>query len=92
MHFKDGSEAKVGQRCRFKAGQYADDGKNFIYVQREGLIVSITPGATACNAQVAYPWLQVISGQGTPGEVRLVKLETATVTLGECERSDLPAT
>lgn len=82
-HFKDQSEAKVGDRCIFQSGGYDQDGKWNPKMTREGLIFDINPGAASCNAQVAYPLLE----NSPNGTSKLVRLTYAWVTLGDCERA-----
>jgi len=81
-HFKDGSEAKVGDRVRFP--HQAWDGQKSYPTKREGVITDITPGSESCNALVACVMLQQING------VRIVTPYVTHVTLGECDRGEVP--
>jgi hypothetical protein len=51
-HYKDGTEAKIGDVVRGKGYNVKDKDQNL----REfvGTVVGITPGSTACNIQVAH--------------------------------------
>lgn len=51
-HYKDGSKAKVGDVVRGKG--YNIKGKDGELKEIVGTVISITPGATSCNVQVAY--------------------------------------
>lgn len=81
-HFKDGSEAKVGDRLRFKTGRYVES--QWVDVMREAVIFSITPDSTSCNAVVAYISVEEQNG------VRFLRTDTSHVTLGDCERAEVP--
>jgi hypothetical protein len=82
-HYKDGSEAKVGDRCRFKTTQQKRDGSGFADTMREAVIFRIIPGASSCNALVAFPHIESDGEEGNRSHV--VKMTTSYVTLGECE-------
>lgn len=75
-HYKDGKEAKVGDRCRFKLYD--------VPAHVQGIVVSVSPQAQTCNALVAYPVLM----PAVPGhnQVPVVTLTTAWVTLGEADQ------
>lgn len=83
-HYRNGDEAKVGDRLHFSADWY-DPAGTWTKTVREGLVVQISPSAGTCNAQVVYPVLELFD-QGKPTEARVCRLVTAYVTLGECDR------
>lgn len=56
MHYKDGTEAKVFDRVKGK--MYGPDG----FAEREGVLVSITPGCISCNGQVAAGDIEHLGG------------------------------
>lgn len=79
MHYKDGQEAKLGDVAKFKTYHYSFADGASREVEKVGVLVSVTPGANACNGNVAHP---IAQGHGSS---LVVTLQTATVTLGECE-------
>jgi len=75
MHYKDGSEAKVGDVVKFprwKSGGNVPDA---------GTLTHITPGSQSCNGQV----YRVRFHYPEPTEQPLVDTQNHCVTLGECE-------
>lgn len=76
-HYKNGDEAKVGDRLIFTTREYRESLNGYADVKREGMIVVLTPSSTTCNAAVVYPHLDII-GQGSTQEVRLPRLATHT--------------
>lgn len=83
MHYKDGQEAKLGDVAKFKTYHYSFADGASREVEKVGVLVSVTPGTNACNGNVAHPIAHPIA-QGH-GSSLVVTLQTATVTLGECE-------
>jgi hypothetical protein len=73
-HYKDGTEAKVGDRARGKCHSHG--------CPVEGVILSVTPGTDSCNAQLAYP---VIYRAGGVEDA----MPVVTVVSGWCTLSDL---
>lgn len=77
-HYKDGSEAKVGDQV---VGTLYNSGSE----PKAGVIISITPGAESCNAMVQFTEALPIAAEGAPvlpdaprmatGQTRLVKGE-----------------
>lgn len=87
MHYRDGTEAKVGDACRFPTIRYEHTGVGGVRatpVMREGVVTHIAPLAKTCNAQVACVRLEISN------DVRYVTTYAESVTLGECERAELP--
>lgn len=82
MHYKDGTEAKLGDTLRFKSSISAPESpKGYIDVERTAVVTKLYPGSTSCNANVVYPFV----AKGDEGELGHVTLLPQTVTLGECE-------
>lgn len=82
MHYKDGTEAKLGDTLRFKSSISAPESpKGYIDVERTGVVTQLYPGSTSCNANIAYPAVQ----KADDGKLGVVSLLPQTVTLGECE-------
>lgn len=87
MHYKDGTEVKLGDRCRFPCHEYPA-GAPARQVMREGLVFMLHPGSTTCNMQVAYPFLQKhVAPDGSSAACYTVLLAESYVTAGQCERS-----
>jgi hypothetical protein len=86
-HYKNGAEARVGDRLLFTMREVVGPAENrrVVDVKREGLLFALAPSADTCNANVAYPHLDVLHA-GTTQEVRTLRVATATVTLRECEK------
>lgn len=84
-HYKNGDEAKVGDRVIFTTQEYSSAISGYVETRREGLVIAIFPGSETCNATVGYPHMD-IHNQGTSQEVRLPRIATHTVTLGQCEK------
>jgi hypothetical protein len=84
-HFHDGTEAKVGDRCRFKSSKYDPDAGTQVDTLREGLIFDVQPQRTTCDAQIAYPFPEKIQ-EADGAETRIVRLGITYVTLSECEK------
>ena len=83
MHYRDGTEAKIGDAVRFKTSKYDGGGKRY-EVMREGRLIHITPGSTSCNGVIAGIDIE------TMGQTVLVWPVKEYVTLGECDRAELP--
>jgi hypothetical protein len=81
-HYGDGTEAKVGDRVRFRTGRY--DGPRYVHIMREGIVVEIHPTATTCDATVAF-----VRASGNPG-FTLISTDVQVVTLAESEKAEIP--
>lgn len=75
MHYKDGQEAKLGDRCSFPLMIYT--GAKPEVSETQGVIVSQTPLSDTCNITVAYP---VFNNAVLP----YVSLTSYTCTAKEC--------
>lgn len=85
-HYKNGQEAKVGDRLRFKATTHDPVAGGYRGVMRDGIVMSVHPGPATCNAQVAF--LSTRSGTGADGKPAFAFpcVDVTYVTLGECEK------
>lgn len=83
MHYKDGTEAKLGDTAKFPGSR--QDGDKWVEVERVGIVVAVSPGSTACNASIAFANLRKSNPFGAGEAVPFVTLETTTITLGDCE-------
>jgi hypothetical protein len=83
MHYKCGTEAKVGDYCRIKMGRYLD-GQWQADATVEARVLAIDPGPTTCNATVAYLSVEFIAACKDP-QFAALKVNTTLTTLGESE-------
>lgn len=79
MHYKDGQEAKLGDTAKFPADHWTPTGCS--KVEKQGVLVSLSPGSDRCNGSIAYPNVQ----RGGDGTLQVATIVTTTVTIGECE-------
>lgn len=82
MHYRDGTLAKIGDRCLFETNVLNENGH--CRVMRTGLIIDIVPDATICNAMLVIPSLHTMNG------TRIALLYTQYITLASCSKAEVP--
>jgi hypothetical protein len=83
MHYKDGTEAKVGDLVKFPFSKHAADG-TATPGTRIGKLVRAQPGGTTCNGTVADVRFALPEGS-QPWESPCMDIWQSSVTIGDCE-------
>lgn len=82
-HYKDGSEAKVGDQV---VGKLYNSGPE----PKAGVIISITPGAESCNAMVQFTEVRALDGAVMPEAPRMALPAGSRQLKGEAHGSSGP--